>query len=240
MISLIMIQLFMFLLLFLLGYLIVKKQAYFLLSGFSAKTEEDQQILIKNGYPQAAGRVLMNSSFILLVGLGLSLFEIPYMIELSWLVMIIYLFVHLLYIGKLDNTKHRKRNSLILKMTIVFTFGILGWASYMGLQPNELSISDNRLQISGFYGVEWPLDEITNIELVDTIPKIQVRTNGFSFANRLKGHFRLEELGKGRLFIYRNSPHFIYIEKGDDYIFINSSDSHETKLWYEEMMNQFN
>ncbi|WP_169824141.1 hypothetical protein [Anaerobacillus alkalidiazotrophicus] len=52
--------------------------------------------------------------------------------------------------------------------------------SYIGIQPNEVSISDNRLYISGFYGVKWPLDEITKVELVDTIPNIQVRTNGFA------------------------------------------------------------
>ncbi len=203
----------MVLLFFLLGHLIVKKEAYFLLSGFSAKSEEDQQILIQNGYPQATGRALINSGFILLGGLGLYLFRIQYMVELSWLVMIIYLFVHLLYIGKLDTTQNRRRNSIILKITIVFTFGILGWTSYIGIQPNELSISDNRLHISGSYGVEWPLDEITNIELADTIPNVQMRTNGFALANRLKGHFRLEGLGKGKLFLFQNHPPFIYMKK---------------------------
>ncbi|WP_216829783.1 DUF3784 domain-containing protein [Alkalihalobacterium elongatum] len=237
MIALIIIQLFMVLMFFLLGYLIVKKEVYFLLSGFSSKSEEEQKILIKNGYPQAAGRALINSGFILVGGLGLYLLKIPYMIELSWLVMIIYIFTHLLYIGKLDTTKSSKRNSIILILTIVFTFGILGVVTYIGIQPNHLSTSDTQLQISGFYGVDWPLDKITNVELVDTIPNVQVRTNGFAFANRLKGHFRLEELGKGRLLLYRNHPPFIYIEKGEDYLFINSRDINETRLWYEEMMD---
>lgn len=240
MFALIIIQLFMILLFFLLGYLIVKKEAYFLLSGFSAKTKEDQQILIQNGYPQAAGKALINSGFILLGGLGLYLLRIPYMIEFSWLIMITFLFVRLLSIGKLDTTKSRKRNSIILIITIVFTFGVLGGAAFIGMQPNELTISDDRLHVSGFYGVEWPLDEITNVELVDTIANVQVRTNGFSFANRLKGHFRLEGLGKGRLYLYRNQPPFIYIEKGEDYLFINSRDRHETIFWYEKLMEQFN
>ncbi|MFV8829799.1 DUF3784 domain-containing protein [Alkalihalobacterium sp. APHAB7] len=240
MITLTIIQLFMILLFFLLGYLIVKREAYFLLSGFSAKSKEDQQILIQNGYPQAAGRALINSGFILLGGLALYLMRIPYMVEFSWLIMIIYLFTRLLYIGKLDTTKNKKRNSIILIITIVFTFGVLGGVAYIGIQPNEVTISDDRLHVSGFYGVEWPLDEITNVELVDTIPNVQVRTNGFSFANRLKGHFRLEGLGGGRLYLYRNHPPFIFVEKGEDYLFINSRDSQETKLWYGKMMEQLN
>lgn len=230
----------MVLLFFLLGYFIIKKEAYFLLSGFSAKSAEDQQILIQNGYPQVAGRAMINSSYILLGGLGLYLFRIPYMMELSWLVMIIYLFAHLLYICKLDTTQSSKRNLIILIITIVSTFGILGGVFYIGIQPNEVSISDNRLDISGFYGVEWPLEKITNVELVDTIPNIQVRTNGFALANRLKGHFRIEGLGKGRLYLFCDRPPFIYIEKGEEYLFINSRDISETKLWYEEMMDELN
>lgn len=88
--------------------------------------------------------------------------------------------IYSIYIGKLDTTKISRRNSLVLKITIVLSFGILGLVSYIGIQPNEVSISDNRLYISGFYGVKWPLDEITKVELVDTIPNIQVRTNGFA------------------------------------------------------------
>ncbi|MCT8136761.1 hypothetical protein H1D32_02715 [Anaerobacillus sp. CMMVII] len=100
----------------------------------------------------------------------------------------------------------RKRNFLMLMGTIVFTFAIIGGAFYVGQSSNVLTISKDELHISGTYGVDWQLEEITNIELVEELPEIKMRTNGYSFGGRLKGRFRLEELGNGRLLFTETIP----------------------------------
>lgn len=233
--ALIIIQLFSIVLLSLLGYLIVKKEDYSLISGFSSKTVEEQQMLIKNGYPQAVGKSMWYSSIILLIGLVLYLLNIPYMIEISWIVMILFLFAYLLYIQKLDTSKNRKTNTLLLVITMVTTFFIIAGVFYIGFQQNHVTISEEQFQVSGFYGVTWELDALTAIELVDEIPDIEMRTNGFAMGNRLKGNFRLEKLGNGKLFLYDNHPPYLYIKKGEDYLFINSKNVEETVQWYEQL-----
>lgn len=217
------------------GYLILKKEAYGLISGFAMKSEEEQQELIKNGYPQASGKGLVHSGFILLGGLVLHFFNVSNAIIISWVVMTIYLFAYLLYISKLDLERTRKRNVIILLVTIVFTIGIISFAFYVGASENELTIKDQQLQISGTYGVEWPLEEITSVELVEELPKVQMRTNGYAFNDRLKGRFRLEGLGNGRLFLFLDNQPFIYIEKSEDYLFINSKDIAVTFQWFEDL-----
>lgn len=217
------------------GYLILKKKVYSLISGFELKTEEEKQQLIESGYPEAIGRVMIYSSIILAVGLLLFLLEIPHAIEISWLVLIVYMFGALIYYNKLDTTKSRKRDQWILIGTFLLTIIILTGAGYAGFQKNEITVTENELKISGFYGVEWPLAELTKVELVEEIPEVEWRTNGFALGNRLKGNFRLEGLGGGKLFLYVNKPPFLYIEKGDDFVFINDKDSEVTKRWFREI-----
>ncbi len=238
MVVLIIVQLFIIGLFLLFGYLIIKKEYYSLISGFESKSEEDKKILIENGYPQAMGRVMIYSSIILFIGLILFLFGIPYMIEISLLVMVVYLFAAMFYYSKLDTTTSRKRNRMMLIFTIVFTVIIIAGSTYVGFQENDVTITADEVQISGMYGVDWKLAELTNVELVEILPDIQVRTNGFAFANRLKGKFRLDELGNGRLFIYTNHSPFLYIEKGEDFLFINAKDPEKTKQWYDQLTNK--
>lgn len=237
MVVLIIVQLMTIAMFFLFGYLILKKDMYDLISGFATKTEEEQQELIDKGYPQANAKGLIYSGWILVIGLLLQFIGVPHAILISLGVMTVFLFAYMLYINKLDVARVRKRNFIILLGTIIFTFGIIGFVVWIGTQPNHLTISETDLHVSGNYGVDWPLDEITNVELMEDLPKIQMRTNGFAAGERLKGRFRLEDLGNGRLFIYRNNPPFIFIEKGEDYLIINSRDIEQTEQWYKEVQD---
>ncbi len=230
---LVIVQIMTIAILFLFGYLILKKEQYELISGFAMKSEEEQQELIKKGYPQAQAKGLICAGYILLAGLLLELMNVRNAILISLLVMTVFLFAYLLYITKLDVERTRKRNVIILIVTMVFTFAIVGGVVYVGAGANELTVSDEYLHISGGYGVDWPLEEVTNVELVEQLPKIQMRMNGYSLGQRLKGRFRLEELGNGRLFLYRDHPPFVFIEKGEDFLFSNSKDEAVTIQWYE-------
>ncbi|MCT8136760.1 DUF3784 domain-containing protein [Anaerobacillus sp. CMMVII] len=105
MVVLVMVQLLTIAMFLLFGWLILKKEMYGLISGFAMKSEEEQQELINNGYPQASAKGLLNSGYILLIGLLLALFKVPFVIELSWAVMLVYLFGYLLSINKLEAKK---------------------------------------------------------------------------------------------------------------------------------------
>lgn len=217
------------------GYLIVKKEYYGLLSGFAMKSDEEQQELIKRGYPQAAGKGLTYSGYILVMGLILQLVNVPHAIMLSWVVMLLYLFGYLFYISKYDIEKTKKRNLYILAATMIFTFGIIFWGIYVGVSSNELIVKNDQVHITGMYGVEWPLDEITSVSIVHELPRIQMRTNGFAYGDRLKGNFRIEGLGTGKLYLYRNHLPYVFIQRGEDYVFINSKDKTTTLQWFDDL-----
>ncbi|WP_158282307.1 DUF3784 domain-containing protein [Salipaludibacillus keqinensis] len=235
MIFLMIIQLFMMGLFFLFGFLILNKKMYGLISGFSNKSEEEQSELISNGFPQTIAKGFINTGWILVIGLILVGFGVPYVIEISWFVMIVYLFGYLLYANKLDLKRVRKRNAFFLSGTLVFTSIILVIVFYAGLSSNTIIFTETEVMIDGSYGVEWDLEEVTSTTLMDDLPNIQMKMNGFSFYDRAKGRFRLDGLGNGLLFVYLDQTPFLLIEQEDDFIIINSKNPQETEEWYEEL-----
>ncbi|MCD8508528.1 MAG: DUF3784 domain-containing protein [Bacillus sp. (in: Bacteria)] len=223
------------------SYAILKHQYYDLISGYSMKTEDEKQEMIRNGYPQAVGKVMGNSAYILIAGLILFLFNVPFSFEGSLAVMMIYMFAHLIAISKLDAKRVRRRNTIILVVTAIFTIGVIGVVFYIGEQPNDLKIVGNEVHVSGVYGLEWELDGVSNVELMEEMPRILSRSNGFSHGQRAKGRFRVEDLGNGTLFLYRNYPPFLFVQREDgDYFFINSKDQRKTEEWYEKLKVNLN
>ncbi len=62
-------------------------------------------------------------------------------------------------------------------------------------RPNRIEICDGSLVISGSYPMTVTPDGIKTAELLDSLPKITIRTNGFAFGNSMTGHFRMKGIG---------------------------------------------
>lgn len=86
------------------------------------------------------------------------------------------------------------------------------------------------------YGFEINIGEIENVELTDELPKIKIRTNGFSFGNIKKGFFNLDKFGKSRLLIHSDlTPYLILTKNNGDKIIINFKEKIETEKIYEKI-----
>jgi hypothetical protein len=81
-------------------------------------------------------------------------------------------------------------------------------------------------------------ETIHDVELMESLPRIELRTNGSALGSKLKGHFRTTELGSVKLFVDADVPPFIYFEAGDDRVIFNLSDETETKAAYEKLKTQ--
>lgn len=107
----------------------------------------------------------------------------------------------------------------------------------LGIKPADISINSQNIDISGIYGDKVPLEDIKNITLENSIPKILKKTNGIDIGNRLKGNFKLKELDKGKLFIQSKTGKFIYIFTKNSYIIINYSDTEKTESLYKDLIS---
>ncbi len=71
-----------------------------------------------------------------------------------------------------------------------------------GYKPAILKIEDEGIRITGIYGLHMEFKDITSVEVADVIPRIKMRTNGYSFGGTNKGYFTVEEWGRIRLFTH--------------------------------------
>jgi hypothetical protein len=133
----------------------------------------------------------------------------------------------------------RRRLRLITAAIVALTVALILGQVYVHSQPPSVQITGETFSTgSGFYGVEIPLSEIQRVELVDTLPRIQSRTNGFAAGGLLRGNFRLDEWGSGRLFINRHSPPFVVARMRETFVVVNFADPAETRDLYNRLSSR--
>ena len=101
--------------------------------------------------------------------------------------------------GKFDHNPEKKSRSHYIVLGIVLL--LLGGVFFYGFMTTKTQINGDMIRFTGMYGKEMMISEIKKVELADSIPRIIIRTNGFSLGPVHKGNYRLEEFGKCRLYI---------------------------------------
>ncbi|MCB9015571.1 MAG: DUF3784 domain-containing protein [Lentimicrobiaceae bacterium] len=112
---------------------------------------------------------------------------------------------------RFDNNKKKKTKLTYLIPGLGFILAIV-LITY-GLIPSKVIFNKDSVQFSGMYGIEFKIAEIESVKLVDSLPEIKMRTNGFSFGTVKKGFFDLNEFGKCRLLIHSEKPPYLIVSK---------------------------
>ncbi|KOR76659.1 DUF5808 domain-containing protein [Paenibacillus solani] len=104
------------------------------------------------------------------------------------------------------------------------------------LTSPELTVNtDHQVEIQyPMYSYSFDMVDIRQLSLVDSVPSGS-KTNGESTNKYARGHFRLKDIGKSRLYLYKNNPPYIQFKLDDGYIFYNEEDPAKTKELYEEL-----
>ena len=121
---------------------------------------------------------------------------------------------------------------LIISIALfVLTIGFLMY----GMRAPKISFIDNQIRISGLvYGERIDIENVKEISLLNQMPRILIRTNGFALGGTLRGYFRLEDIGRAKLFFQSREAPFILIEKkSGKKIFLNYRNSEKTQEVYE-------
>ena len=121
---------------------------------------------------------------------------------------------------------------IITAVSVIFVAILLVFS----MQPTKVTLYEGGLQIHGMYGDTYPWESIESAELKETLPTIELRTNGSALGPYLKGHFRTSELGSVKLFVNRRNPNFIYLETAKRFIIFNMNGRDETQKLFEEIL----
>lgn len=232
---LITVQLFIIGLFFLLGWAIRKKKAYSLISGFATRPLEEQQQLIENGYPQKTGAMLQITAVGMLLLLPLVFTDIKFAMEIEFGFMLFFLLGGFVYLSKFELPEKRKRSYIISTSFFVVITGFVVGLYILGYQEYELIMKKQSFEITGMYGNEWEIQDIKRIELLEEMPKVTSKQNGFGLATLAKGYFTVTGYGRSLLFIQKDHAPYLYIELSNKKIFINNENPDTTKKWYQEL-----
>lgn len=137
--------------------------------------------------------------------------------------------------------RKNRRKALILVLLVVATL-VGGLVALMSVQarPAEVTVTADAVRIQSlFYGTTLVAGELRRIELVTQLPRIRMRTNGYTNAGTLRGWFHLDQLGKGRLFVEMSSPPFVLIHLDDGFVAVNFSDPSRTLQLFGDLGRSF-
>lgn len=226
------------LLFLILGWAVRKKEGYWLISGFSSRPLEEQEELIRSGYPQKVGSLLIITALGMLILFPLMFTSFKFTIEVQLGFMIIFLMGGMIYLTKYEVPKKRKRSYIISFTLFITIIGGMSALSYFSYQGYELVTKEESFEITGMYGDEWKYEDITSIELMEEMPEVTARTNGVGLPALSKGHFKVTGYGSSLLFIQKGSSPYIYIELRDKRIFINDKNPEQTRIWFERISDK--
>jgi hypothetical protein len=114
----------------------------------------------------------------------------------------------------------------------------VAWNFYAYTKPPSIELSNFTFRVgTGLHGADLALADIESVTLVDNLPRILRRTNGFSSGGLLRGNFLLEEWGRGELFINRNSPPYLVVRSRDTFLVVNFEGADRTRELYRQLIS---
>lgn len=123
---------------------------------------------------------------------------------------------------------------------IVFALAIIIPLAAFAVQSDNTSPALTIAE-SGIVSIDYPLydysfdiSDVSKITLEEELPS-GFRTNGTATAEYARGHFSLEKLGAAKLYVFKSSPPYIFIQLNGLYVIFNEKDAAKTKALFAEL-----
>ncbi len=173
-----------------LGFLVTTKNARYILAGYNTMSETEREKVNIEGYIAFFKKFhfLLGIS-LLIVGLALHLLKQ----ELAGIFLTLYpLFAYSYFIVRSNRFMKGSGKTQQYLGLVVIAFSILfvGFILLSNMKENVLQFEGSTLNISGKYGVNLSLNEMESITMVDELPQISYRSNGFGLGSVRKGYFK--------------------------------------------------
>lgn len=128
------------------------------------------------------------------------------------------------------NSSRRHAVAMIATVLVVIGVGVL---IYYSSRPSQVDIAGDRVEISGMYGVTIQLASIDSVYVTDRIPRVKIRTNGYSDGTTLRGYFKVEQWGRCLFHIQDiNAPMVVIVGRDGNHVVYNSDNANTTSKVY--------
>ena len=215
MVSLI-VSVFVGLTLFGLGFLLNEKSAPSMISGYKKMSDEEKREFKLPGF------VKFFRQFHFIVG-GLIMVLSPLLFfiwgedAIGILITVFPLLAYIFFIVKIKSytpSSQQLALNFALGLMVVVSMGA-AVMFYWSIQPNTILVNEHSLEITGIYGKTIDYGDIEQVLLVETIPAISLKTNGFATSKIRKGWFKTRDGEKVKLFLTDAKPPYLFIQLKD-------------------------
>ena len=136
------------------------------------------------------------------------------------------------------NPTSRRKQTITAAVLAVSLFLVVG-LFIGGKTETKIHVTDNTLIINGMYSETIALNDIDTAYMcqLNELPKIEMRVNGYSDGEILKGYFRLTNWGKCKLFVHDTKAPVIVINYNNKHLILNLYDASATEQLYNEIQN---
>ena len=205
------------------GFLVTKANAQYILAGYNTMSERDRKAVDIDPYLRFFKRFHI---FLALSMLG-GVFLIG-LINDNWasVFMTVYpLGAYLFFLIKgqsfYKGIKNQKSGTYLVGGILVAVIAALAVFSSVEYRSSELTLDGQKLKIKGSYGLTLNRQEIREQRLVDQLPPIAYKANGFAAGDYAKGRFKTKDGRLVWLFVNKTSGPFLLIESEKGAIFYN-------------------
>jgi hypothetical protein len=99
----------------------------------------------------------------------------------------------------------------------------VGILFFKGFQNNDMLIKEDSLEITGMYGERIDRDKILNVELVDKLPVIIMKSDGFAAGDFRKGYFRTKDRKTVKLIMNKKENPLLLLRTTKGEIYFSSA-----------------
>ncbi|NVK33009.1 MAG: DUF3784 domain-containing protein [Rhodobacteraceae bacterium] len=217
------------------GFILTVNNAKYLLSGYNTMNDEQRKNVNIHDYVRFFRKfhILLGTSLVI-IGSGLQQFT-PVFAGIFITTYPILAYVYFLWKSSsfyTGSTKSTNKIAIFIMLgTLIFVIGMLTY----GLQESELIIDDRQIEIEGKYGEIIKFERIDSIRLVNALPVISMKTNGFGLGTIRKGHFRTKSKEQVKLIINSEQKPLLLLTKSDGKKIFYSAKSKTNQELYAEL-----
>lgn len=228
-----------------LGVMIKYLKMHWLIAGYNTSAAEDRRVMSEKGIGEFIGNGLFVLAAVLTLGNLGKYLGYPIAQAVSWILFIVavgYIVIKAQRFTPEKSGRKPGRSTATIALTLgitVLVFGVVVAGIVAGNRESTVEIEGQQIRIEGIYSTRVDLEEVIDIRMEDSIPKVKSRTNGYAFGDTLKGNFLLQELGKGRLYLHSDKGPFLYIMTEDSYTIINFNNPDKTRKLYDDLLEHW-
>jgi hypothetical protein len=209
-----------------LAFLLNEKNSEYLLSGYNTMSKADREQFDIVGYLKIFKRFHIILGATLLPGV-LLIQLINEVAASTFMIMYVlggYLFFMIRTRSFSMNTKNQKTVLYVSMVIMVVTIIGVGYLLLIGFKDNPFVVKKDLIEIEGFYGIEIKKGDLETVAVVDQLPPISTKSNGFAAGGYSKGNFKTKAGTKVKLFTTSNAKPYLFLKTKNGEVYYSSTE----------------